>query len=78
MRGKIPATYQITIAVGGTASIGLDGVITATPETTATATATVANGIVTVSGVAAGITAIRLYNANDALIGIIIATIKAA
>ena len=78
VKGKFPATYQVIVEVGQTASVGLDGAATATPETVATATATVANNIVTVTGVAAGITTVRVYNAADTLIGVIITTVKAA
>lgn len=78
VKGKVPATYQVNIEVGGTASVGLDGAATATPETTATATATVANNIITITGVAAGVTTVRIYNAADTLIGVIVATVKAA
>lgn len=78
VKGKFPATYQVTIEVGKVASVGLDGAATATPETATTATATVANDIVTVTGVAAGITTVRIYNAAGTLIGVIITTVKAA
>ncbi len=78
VKGKFPATYQVTVEVGKTASVGLDGAATATPETVATATATVANDIVTVTGVAAGITTVRIYDAAGTLIGIVITTVKAA
>ena len=78
VKGKFPAIYQVVVEVGQTASVGLDGAATATPETVATATATVANNIVTVTGVAAGITTVRVYNAADTLIGVIITTVKAA
>lgn len=78
VKGKFPATYQVVVEVGQTASVGLDGAATATPETVATATATVANNIVTVTGVAAGITTVRVYNAAGTLIGVIITTVKAA
>ena len=78
VKGKFPATYQVIVEVGQTASVGLDGAATATPETVATATATVANNIVTITGVAAGITTVRVYNAAGTLIGVIITTVKAA
>ena len=69
VKGKFPATYQVTVEVGETASVGLDGA--------ATATATVANNIITVTGVAAGITTVRIYNAAGTLIGVVITTVKA-
>ena len=78
VEGKFPATYQVTVEVGKVASVGLDGAATATPETATTATATVANDIVTVTGVAAGITTVRIYNAAGTLIGVVITTVKAA
>ena len=78
VKGKFPATYQVVVEVGQIASVGLDGAATATPETVATATATVVNNIVTVTGVAAGITTVRVYNAAGTLIGVIITTVKAA
>jgi len=78
VKGKFPATYQVSIEVGKTASVGLDGAATATPETVATATATVANNIITVTGVAAGVTTVRIYNAAGTLIGVIITTVTAA
>lgn len=78
VKGKFPATYQVVVEVGQTASVGLDGAATATPETVATATATVANNIVTITGVAAGITTVRVYNAAGTLIGVVITTVKAA
>ena len=78
VKGKFPATYQVTVEVGKTASVGLDGAATATPETATTATATVANNIVAVTGVAAGITTVRIYNAAGTLIGVVITTVKAA
>ena len=78
VKGKFPATYQVTVEVGKTASVGLDGAATATPETVTTATATVANDIITVTGVGVGITTVRIYNAAGTLIGVVITTVKAA
>lgn len=72
---KTLAVYETSVAVGGTVSYQIDNAATAQSETTATATVAVSNNIVTVTGVAAGTTTVRVYDATSTLVGLIIVTV---
>ena len=70
-----PAVYTVSVAVAGTSTFAITDAVTAVSDVAATATATVASGNVTVTGVAAGTTAVRVYDSSSTLIGIIVVTV---
>lgn len=74
-----PKTFIKTLTVDSTLSINIPCAVSAVSDTVATATVTVANNIVTVTGVAAGTTTIRVYDYSaEKIIGLIVVTVESA
>lgn len=71
----LPATPIVsTVNVTGTGVVtrtAPSGAVTVVVDNTTVATATLANGIITITGVAAGTTVARVYNTNGTLIELI-------
>lgn len=74
---QFPRVYIVNTTVGASVATNVPGANTVTSDVVATATATVASEVVTVTGVAEGTTVVRVYNANDILVGLIVVTVAA-
>lgn len=72
---QMPRNYQVSTAITDVTTVSVPGAATAISETPAIATVTVSNSIVTITGVAAGTTTIRVYDVNSTLVGLIVVTV---
>ena len=77
VRANNPKVYIRTLAVDGVSNIVIVGAATVTSDADTIATATLAGNNITVTGVAAGSTVVRVYDNTNALIGLIVVTVEA-
>lgn len=75
VNGITPLISAVQIAVGATAQYTIANAATATSSNAAAATAVLTNGVLTITGVAAGTSVITVSDINGDLLGTITATV---
>jgi hypothetical protein len=74
---QTPAYYTTTISGTASDSVTITGAVKVSSSDTAVATVTVANNVVTITGVAPGVAAISVFNAAGELIATVYTTVTA-